>query len=419
MPSPLRSFFIGALEQQNQQRKENSALMKELFLAKQKAQMANLDAGEILDQIQLKNIISQINRMSEQQSGQPGSQWQQQFPGTPGLQPSFLRPPLQGQVQFPQQGQPQVQQTGQPQRQLYFQQQPQGRQGIPGQQSQQSRIPLHLQQSFAQSGQQVSQDVSGLERPEINEDLPPPTITRFEKDPKFGGLIEVTKENPDYKTALDVQKSWQTQILKDRKTAMENFSTVAALLQNTVAVWKASAAEKQLVPAGLAARGVGGAAKLLDLPGFSQTKAYEGQVIETSMALSKIITGGSRIIKSVINQLANTLPKDNGRYDDMKALISQSFRNSFSRALGRPLKANEMKFVDRKLRTILAAPAAVSPTADGPAGQRIAVPYINATKTLQVNGKNYEIPIHQVLEFINDPQFKNSEIFDVTDQEGF
>src|SRR3990167_3348590 len=162
MPSPLRSFFIGALEQQNQQRKENSALMKELFLAKQKAQMANLDTGEILNQIQLKNIVSQINRIYEQGGQQGGQPY-----GTPGQQPSFLNRQniVPGQI-------PQAQLGG---TQQY---------GAPGQQQQ--SLDQGQQQSL--TNQQQRQSIANLERPEINEDLPPPTITRFEKDPKFGGL---------------------------------------------------------------------------------------------------------------------------------------------------------------------------------------------------------------------------------------
>jgi len=397
MASPLADFLIGGLEGAKKERDANAKLNRDLQLAVQKAQFAQLDAGEILDQVQLLEVVKQI-KAAANQTTQPA----QQQP-VPQQQP---RPQIQ---QQPQIAQPTPQNIQAPQSLI---QRPQG---------------INLPQQSLAGSQDIGpqQSLANLQRPVISEDLPPQFINVTKRDPKFGGVFVEKVENPEYKAAIDVQKKWQGEILKNRKTAMESFSAVGALLQNTVAVWKAAAAEKtsRNIPAGLPARAAGGVAKGLDLPGFSQTKAYEGQVIETSMAMSKIITGGSRIIKSVINQLAKTLPKDNARIEDMQALISQSYRNSFARALGRPITRNEQKFINRGLARILKAPAATIPTLDGP-DSNIAVkgPVGGRNLVMQIDGVNHTFEkMEDFLKFINDPKNRVTDktlMFEVTDQKG-
>lgn len=258
-------------------------------------------------------------------------------------------------------------------------------------------------------------------KPTATEKAPPQflKIKTSQVDPATGLRKEVIKDNPAYKrwetrqaqkekAALDIQTTWQREITKNRKTAMENFNAVSGLLQNTVAVWKAAAQEKEAkgLPKGIISKHTGKVAEAFDLPGLPHTKAYPGQQIETSMAMSKIITGGSRIIKSVINQLMKTLPTDNRRTPDMEAKIGQTFRNTFTRALGRQLKPQEQQYINAELRKLLATP----PT-QIPSEQAIAPRF----KTFQVGGQNYKVPIEEVMDFINEPQFEGLEMYDITE----
>lgn len=222
------------------------------------------------------------------------------------------------------------------------------------------------------------------------------------------GGPQVTKYGPSAqsKADLEIETNWKKTVTKNKKTAWENFNQTHALLKNTMAQFKAARVEMKArgVPEGLATKAMGGVAKTLELQGYPQTKAYEGQVIETAMSLSKIITGGARIIRSVINQLIKTLPQATGIQKDADAKIAQSFRNAFTKSHGKPLTKAETAFMDKQVAELLATPAATIPGGVAP---------VDKTYTFQVGGENYNIPSDKVLEFINSFP-KDTEIYDMT-----
>jgi len=188
-----------------------------------------------------------------------------------------------------------------------------------------------------------------------------------------------------------------------------SLDAVAALLQNTVSVWKAATREKSGIPniplpggreSALLKSTIGSVADALDITGFSATKAFEGQRIETAMALSKIITGSSRIIKSVVNKLLKTLPEDTGIFEDMEFLVAQSLANSASRAIGRELTEEERADLQERTKAILAVPEFTLP--EGAEERKIALDkFAPTSKRFSVNGRVFNIPIDKVAEFIN------------------
>ena len=203
-----------------------------------------------------------------------------------------------------------------------------------------------------------------------------------------------------------VEENWKKTSAKNKQTLWESYQGVEGLLQNTVSVWKAASQELQDngIPKGLTSKMMTNVADIFELQGYPNAKAYAGQVIETAMSLSKIITGGSRIIRSVINQLIKTLPTMTGIEEDMEAKVGQSLRNSFTRAIGRALTKEEQTYIDNRLDNVLSV---------RPAAGRVSAP---SFKVFQVNGEDYKIPIDKVLDFINDPEFKSAEIYDITGQ---
>lgn len=232
--------------------------------------------------------------------------------------------------------------------------------------------------------------------------------TQLEKTP-FGGLQPSKYElSPEFKARQEIETNWKKEVTKNQKTAWDNFNQTHALLKNTMAQFKAATAEMKAkgVPTGLATKAIGGVAKGLELQGYPQTKAYEGQVIETAMSLSKIITGGARIIKSVINQLIKTLPEASGIQEDADAKLAQSFRNAFTKSLGRPLTKDEQTYMDAQVKDLLATPAATIP---GDTPQKV------KTFSFQVNGENYvNIPQEEVIDFINSFPEKDN-IYDLSE----
>lgn len=219
------------------------------------------------------------------------------------------------------------------------------------------------------------------------------------KTDEFGNQYRAkeTKVNSDYAKYL-AQKEFRSKeedkiLIEAQKEKEENLriaDSVKALMQNQVAVWKAAAIEKKQknIPKGFVAKHTGGVAETFALEGLPHTKAYQGQVIETAMGLSKIITGGSRVIRSVINKLIETLPKDDMLLEDMEAKISQSLFNTYARAIGRDITKDERQELQLMVREILDTP----PSTVLEPGQLQAPEY----KWLRVNGADYKIPIEDV-----------------------
>ncbi len=187
--------------------------------------------------------------------------------------------------------------------------------------------------------------------------------------------------------------------LQERATNTRNSNAIEALLQNNTATWKAAKAEKDFIPnipvgggreSAILKRAAGKVAETFDITGFSWTKAYVGQRFETAMALSKIITGGSRIIKSVIQALLKTLPVDNGIVDDMEALTTQSISNSVARATGRPLTEEEMQTRNQRITVVLDTPAATVPGGE-----------VRDSRIVTLNGVNRNVKYSEFEDFID------------------
>jgi len=70
--------------------------------------------------------------------------------------------------------------------------------------------------------------------------------------------------------------------------------------------------------------------KLLDQGDFGRTSAVSGQIEETALALVPIITGGSRVLKSVLRYIKRTLPPENDSEAGAASKIRQSITNAFS-----------------------------------------------------------------------------------------
>ena len=230
------------------------------------------------------------------------------------------------------------------------------------------------------------------------------------------GKISRTKKvqvNPLVTKALEAKFSRQGklddvefEILKKGKDEqaqnLRNADAITGLAQNTVAVWKAAAQEKEKIPK------IFGSSKLravmpdiaegLNLEGFNWSKAYIGQRIETAMALSKIITGGARIIKSVISELMKTLPQDDAITKDMESKIYQSIMNATTRAYGRPLTPEEKAETDAKIREVLS----VDPAQIPPEDMASMLQSIPTHKRIEVNGVEYNIPIEEFEEALKD-----------------
>ena len=216
--------------------------------------------------------------------------------------------------------------------------------------------------------------------------------------------VKETKVNPFFTEWLERQQfltQEQQKILNkglaEREQNMRNYKAVEALMQNQVAVWKAAAQEKQNIPSigpsQILKPMVGPTTEAFSVEGFPFSKSYIGQRIETAMALSKIITGGSRIIKSVINQLMKTLPVDNGIMPDMQSKIYQSVTNAYSRALGRPLRPEERQQITQ---SIVDNVLSVEPSSDTLSN---ALSQLPTSKRFTVDGVEYNIPIQEVENF--------------------
>ncbi len=160
----------------------------------------------------------------------------------------------------------------------------------------------------------------------------------------------------------DVIANLSLERLKNKQTAADTFNSVAGLMQILSSVWHAAAVEKGGIldptKTGASAQAfiagkTGGVAEALDLAKFPQTKAFIGARIETALNLSKLITGGSRIVKDIFKNILKTLPKDNRLFDDFAAKTSQTFKTNFVRALGRPLTRDEIDLIDDQAEVII------------------------------------------------------------------
>ena len=221
-------------------------------------------------------------------------------------------------------------------------------------------------------------------------------VMKWETDKYGSRKVPTSMVNPEYTDAL-ANKQFRTQeeekiLAKGRSEQaiqMKNFETVSGILQQTVASWKAAQAEKMGMPA-LMQKHTAPIAGALALEGLPYTKAFVGQRIETAMMLSKIITGGSRIIKSVINQLLKTIPEDTGIEKDMEAMIKQSFMNSYARSAGRSLSPKERQEALSKIDEIITTTPAMGTEELTPIG----------IKTIEVDGVLYDVPPEEFEEFL-------------------
>ena len=64
-------------------------------------------------------------------------------------------------------------------------------------------------------------------------------------------------------------------------------------------------------------------------PGGEATAAYAGQVTETAAALNRIVTGQNRVVESIYNRLAASLPDIWDTETYAKTKLEQSIRNSY------------------------------------------------------------------------------------------
>jgi hypothetical protein len=176
----------------------------------------------------------------------------------------------------------------------------------------------------------------------------PPTGTRVESY-TGGGLTIKNEDLSDEERAI--WKTWATEVAKNKATNIENYKAVKALMQPVMSFWKAAAQEKadKGIPKGLASKIASGAADMLELEGFPASKAFMGVQIETAMNLSKLISGGSRIVRDVFNKLLKTLASDTGISRDAFAKLSQTMKSSFARANGREATPEELALLDKDI----------------------------------------------------------------------
>lgn len=189
----------------------------------------------------------------------------------------------------------------------------------------------------------------------------------YDKDTDTEFQRPETEINPEYQRYLEM-KEFKTKeedkilnkIKEDKKQQEANFGKVSALMQNLVSRWKSAAQEKTekgFAP-GLPALARGGVGKAFRERGIPHTSAYPGQRIETAMAMSRIITGGARIIRSVINQLMTTLPEDDAIPENMRTKVAQTLTNAYRLSVGRRLTPDEEEKINAEVERILQTPPA-------------------------------------------------------------
>lgn len=196
------------------------------------------------------------------------------------------------------------------------------------------------------------------------------TVMKWKTD-KYGNEYQepTTTINPNYTKALEL-KEFKTKeeekilnkIKADQAVMKQNFGKVSALMENLVSRWKAAAKEKEGIPlqekTGLSSMLVGGVIRKFHLTGKPHTTAYPGQRIETAMAMSRIITGGARVIRSVINKLMETLPEDDAIVENMQQKVAQTLTNAYRLSIGRTLTPEEEAMIDAEVERILQTPPA-------------------------------------------------------------
>ena len=108
--------------------------------------------------------------------------------------------------------------------------------------------------------------------------------------------------------------------------AARDFSKTAYLFRNTWDRKKEQLGSMGAGPIIGRAKEMGAA---LQVPGQEATAAYDGQVTETALALSRIVTGQSRLVESVFERIARSLPNARDTEPYAKRKLEQSVRNAY------------------------------------------------------------------------------------------
>ena len=151
---------------------------------------------------------------------------------------------------------------------------------------------------------------------------------------------------------------------------------------------------------------MGGVSEALALEGLPFTRSYKGQLIETAMTHSKIITGGARVIKSIISNLIGTYPTDDKVLDAMEAKIYQTVMNSYYKTKGVDQTAGLLsKEQDKEARDIVRS-VLDTPAAEIPQGY-------NNVQVFKINGVEYRVPTENVPKFFEENVEENDVVIHI------
>jgi hypothetical protein len=224
-----------------------------------------------------------------------------------------------------------------------------------------------IDQALATIGVRGSQPVATGQAPSVSPQIAPsgqPDVraTTFEQTP-FGGLrptkfedVGLIGEKEQKKKAIGSSAKLTDDFIKNNR----NLLRTEALFSELVANLKGKKEEQGglgIVPGIKGRLGQFGQSLFGDRPGqegFGRTAAFKGQLEETAIGLSPILTGQNRIIKSIVEMISKTLPTELDSESIAANKIRQSLTNaiklnlSFERGLLSPDEIERLQGVDDK-----------------------------------------------------------------------
>jgi len=266
--------------------------MIEAHIKQQTQQAQPIDPSQILSQLELRNIVSQLQ-------GQPGGLGQPQMPPQA---PAGQLGALGGQMP-----------AGMPTGQLPMQQPITGAAAAPALGG--AGIPATQPMAQPQIGQQP------LQRQYESVHKGTGKYGQPEYETKETLASELTGKRAHEQIKLSGKQAEQAQKYKS------NFYQTVGLFKRTVAQIKGKGEEQGglgLIP------GIKGVvAAKVKIPGYGRTAGMFGQRLETALRMNNMLTGQNRAIKSLINMIYESMPGDFDPPDQIAAKISQSLKNAY------------------------------------------------------------------------------------------
>jgi hypothetical protein len=153
-------------------------------------------------------------------------------------------------------------------------------------------------------------------------------LTGVDYDPASGKYDFKFGETPEFKEQRELRTAAAKKLTERRAETQEGFRTALGLFQNFNAQFESKLAAQE-GRGGVVPGIVGSIGAALKLPGKQAIAATEGQIQETALGLSRVITAQRRVIKGVVEMIKKTIPTgfDTREFKDQK--IAQSVSNMF------------------------------------------------------------------------------------------